>query len=278
MSTVLDRPLSEPLPVSPDWFGAWPLLFEEFEEDVSELTWHYYAASILFFSLQAHLAERHKNLLARVNFALRYAPPRYSAKRLPPSAVPDVMVVEPVVPLPEDKGSYRIGVDGPAPRLVIEVLSESTAEERDLDLKLTLYALLGISEYVLLDASGQFLPQRLLLKRLQRNGTYRDIQDADGGVTSRLGVRILLDDRGLPTVVDTVTGQAYLRTTDAQSRFNVAKEELDAATKALEAASKERDATAKALDAVTKERDELRSLLEEQESRKRKRHSGRRER
>ena len=65
----------------------------------------------------------------------------------------------------------------PAPVLVVEVLSERTAEERDLGSKIGLYAQLGVAEYILLDQWGDWLPQRLLLKsacnRAARTATSR---------------------------------------------------------------------------------------------------------
>src|SRR5207302_8716731 len=89
-------------------------------------------------------------------------------------------------------------------------------EQRDLNEKVTLYAKLGVAEYVLVDVTGQFLPQRLLLKRLQADGTWRDEQDADGGITSQLGFRLVIDNDGELRVLDAVTGRRYARPDEAE--------------------------------------------------------------
>src|SRR5437660_4167104 len=99
------------------------------------------------------------------------------------------MVVRPYQLLDEIVRSYTIGKDGPAPVLTAEVLSERSAQQRDLQEKMVVYARLGVAEYIVVDESGKHLPARLLLKRLQNDGTYKDEQDSDGGVTSKLGFR-----------------------------------------------------------------------------------------
>jgi hypothetical protein len=109
---------------------------------------------------------------------------------------------------------------------VAEVLSEETAEERDLDEKLYIYAMTGIEEYLLVDVDGRFLPQRLVLKRLQPDRTWQDEQDADGGVTSRLGFRVIFDSDGRLRVVDKATGRKYARPDEAEARIRALEEEL----------------------------------------------------
>src|SRR5262249_47040877 len=125
-------------------------------------------------------------------------------------------VAEPDEP-ERDFDSYRIGTDGPTPLVVAEVLSERTAQQGDLREKLRIYALLGIREYILIDVTGEFLPQRLLLKRLRRNRTWKDEQDPDGGVTSRLGFRLIIDADGRIRVLDAATGAPYARPDEAQA-------------------------------------------------------------
>ena len=66
----------------------------------------------------------------------------------------------------------------PPPCWWAKCLSERTAQQGDLREKLRIYALLGIREYILIDVTGEYLPQRLLLKRLRRNRTWKDEQDA----------------------------------------------------------------------------------------------------
>lgn len=136
------------------------------------------------------------------------------------------MIVSPFEPLPENQVSYTIGRDGPPPLATIETLSLRTAQQRDLDEKITICARLGVAEYILVDPSSQYLPQRLLLKRLQPDGTYRDEQDADGGITSNLGFRIVIESDGKVRVIHAATGWRYPRPDEAMAE---ARRRLDEA-------------------------------------------------
>jgi Putative restriction endonuclease len=72
-----------------------------------------------------------------------------------------------------NRGSMTIEVDGP-PVLIVEVLSESTYEV-DLDLvrgKGYSYARAGVSEYLTLDPTAQYLPEAIRAWRLV-DGTYQ---------------------------------------------------------------------------------------------------------
>ncbi len=137
------------------------------------------------------------------------------------------MVVTPLVAQPDELRSYHIDSDGPPPVFVAEVLSEETAEERDLDEKLYIYAMTGIEEYLLADVDGRFLPQRLILKRLQPDREWQDEQDADGGVTSRLSFRVIFDSDGRLRVVNKTTGRKYARPDEAEARIRALEEELE---------------------------------------------------
>ncbi|MGI8913431.1 MAG: Uma2 family endonuclease [Chloroflexota bacterium] len=67
---------------------------------------------------------------------------------------------------------YDVWVEGKAPDLVIEVLSLSSVENKDLTAKKDWYRREGVREYVVLDPSGDFAPE----PRLQawRLGDHRD--------------------------------------------------------------------------------------------------------
>jgi hypothetical protein len=104
--------------------------------------------------------------------------------------------------------------------LTIEVLSRRTAQQGDLTQKPQIYADCGVSEYALVDPTGQYLGQRLLMRRRQTDGTWLDSQDADGGVTSALGFRIVFDDDGQVRVTNAATGQRYARPHEAQSEYD----------------------------------------------------------
>jgi Uma2 family endonuclease len=112
--------------------------------------------------------------------------------------------------------SYKIGRDGPAPLVAAEVLSARTAQQRDKGEKVGIYAALGVNEYILIDPSGEFLPQRLQLNRRQPDGTWQEMMDTDGGITSQLGFRIVMDPDGEIRLLDAATGQSLLRPDEAQ--------------------------------------------------------------
>lgn len=197
-----------PFPVFED---VLPLLYEDEEEgDLGDATWHTDAMGIALYGVKAHLRDRPElQVFANLNLY-------YSIRDRNAYVSPDLMVAQPdevTVNVP----SYRIGEDGPPPLLVGEVLSERTAQQGDLREKLPVYAGLGVREYILIDTTGRFLPERLLLKRLRRNRTWKDERDADGGITSRFEFRFLIDAEDRLRVVDARTGAHYARPDEAQA-------------------------------------------------------------
>ena len=188
-----------------------PLLYEDEEEgDMGETNVHEITNSILRFGLEAHLAG-HPQYQVFSNLNLYYHPTDPKAY-----VSPDVMVVKPFSRLPDEVSSYRIGEQGPGPVLAVEILSERSAQERDQTDKVILYAKLKVAEYVLVDVTGRYLPQRLLLKRLLPTGSWKDEQDADGGVTSQLGFRLILNADGRLLVTNVATTRAYIRPDEAE--------------------------------------------------------------
>jgi Uma2 family endonuclease len=196
-----------------------PILYQEEEDDgMGEANLHTLWAHILFHGLKAHLAKR-PELRVYTNLNLYYRKrPLHPKTKSRPNVAADTMVVQPFTPLPEDVQSYTIAEDGPAPLLAAEVLSKGTARKRDLNQKLEIYAALGVDEYLLADPTGRFLAERLLLKRLQHDRTWKDERDPDGGITSRLGFRIVLEADGNLRVVDVATGRRFIRPSDADQR------------------------------------------------------------
>ncbi|HTU91663.1 MAG TPA: Uma2 family endonuclease [Gemmataceae bacterium] len=198
-----------------------PILHEDdLEGDMGEANLHALTEHVLRYGIAAHLGDQpHYCVFSNMN--LHYQP------RFPRVYVsPDVMVVTPRVAQPDELRSYHLDTDGPPPVFVAEVLSEETAEERDLDEKLYIYAMTGIEEYLLVDVDGRFLPQRLVLKRLQPDRSWQDEQDADGGVASRLGFRVIFDSDGRLRVSDKTTGRKYARPDEAEARIRALEEEL----------------------------------------------------
>jgi hypothetical protein len=213
-------------------FQDLPILHEDDPEwDMGEANLHSLVEDILRYGIKAYLEDSPEyKVIYKVfaNLNLHYQP------RFPSVYIsPDVMVVAPRDPRVEDVSGYSIGRDGPAPVLVTEVLSAKTAEERDLGEKLWIYAMIGVEEYLLVDNTGEYLPQRLLLKRLLPKRTWQDEQDPNGGVSSRLGFRVIWDADGRLRVVDARTGKRYARPDEAQTEAD-ARQRAEARVKKLE--------------------------------------------
>jgi Uma2 family endonuclease len=188
-----------------------PWACEDEESQMGESTVHTLSAGILFFSLTFHFARR-VSFRVFANLNLHFSPDHPNL-----FLTPDVMVVKTPQPLPAQLASYRIGEQGPTPLLVGEVLSPRTYHEGDLDRKPIQYGEIGIDEYLIADVTGELLSQRLLLLQRQRDGRWRDAQDTDGGVTSRLGFRVVIGDDGQLRVLDSKTRQPYARPDEAQT-------------------------------------------------------------
>jgi hypothetical protein len=73
----------------------------------------------------------------------------------------------------------------------------------------------------------------LQLKRLRRDRTWKDEQDADGGVTSKLGFRFIIDADGRLRVTDSLTGGPYPRPDEAQAEA-LARRRAEERVRALE--------------------------------------------
>jgi Uma2 family endonuclease len=118
-----------------------------------------------------------------------------------PAPSPDVSVVRGLIdPTPLDSLDFE--KTGVRPSLVIEVVSPLSARVRQTDLgaKVKLYELVGIPEYLILDATPRRGVRRytLLGYRLDSRGRYQPIQpDAEGGLLSKTtGVRFLVGPTG----------------------------------------------------------------------------------
>jgi Uma2 family endonuclease len=228
-----DLPTVDELPPLPLDSAGLPIMYEdEGMEDMGDADVHTRTGDILLYGVEFHLASQ-PSYQVFWNLNLHHSQDEPEAY-----ASPDLMVVEPHQQL-VNPNSYRIGHDGPVPVLVAEVLSERTFQQRDLTAKPVLYARLGIREYILLDVTGQFLQQRLLLKRLRPDGTWEDCQDPDGGVTSLLGFRIILDVDGQVRLLDARSGKRYARPTEAQTVADRLAAEAKARRKAERAARTE---------------------------------------
>lgn len=171
-----------------------PVLFEdEGQEHMGETVSHTHAVQTAYAGLLAHFADKAEYRVF-CNLSLYYHPANRSAY-----VSPDAMVVCPSRPLEGDVASYRIGQDGPPPLLVVEVLGRRSLQQQDLTVKPLIYAQLGVKELLFIDTTGQTLPERLKLRRLQlRDETWMDVPIAENGsITSAFGfaVRIETDQK-----------------------------------------------------------------------------------
>jgi len=212
-----------------------PVMYEdEGQDEMGESEPHTDADHILSLAIRTHLQSR-QDLRVFSNLNVYY----HRVDRWA-YVSPDLMVVKPLQALPDRVRSYRIGVQGPAPELAIEILSRRSFQQQDLSNKPIIYSQLDVAEYVLVDTTGEFLEQHLLLRRLQDDGSWADEQDADGGVTSRLGFRIFLEDDGRLRVVDASTSKRYVRPEEAQVSLDAARDAADAALAKAEAETEAR--------------------------------------
>jgi len=204
--------------ISPEELDDIPILYEdEGEEEMEESNIHVVTGQIIHVCVGAHLANLARyQVFANMNLYYLPGPPHPQTRSLP-YVSPDVMVVEPLDPLEGEVRSYTIGRDGPGPLVTVETLSQRSGQQRDKEEKVIVYARLAVPEYILVDVTGAYLPERLLLKRLQSDGTYRDERDTDGGVTSNLGFRLIIEADSQVRVLDVVTGRKYVRPREAQA-------------------------------------------------------------
>lgn len=246
-----------------------PIIYEDEEDeanDMGEANRHYETNNTLFNCVKGHLRKRRRKLQVYANMNCYYAPgPLQPETGSLPYFSSDVMVVEPFEPLPEDLVSYTIGRHGPSPLSALEVLSKGNAETNDKQVKVLLYARLKIGEYILVDPSGEFLKQKLLLKQLQPDGTWMDFQDDDGGVTSKLGFRLMLDEAGHIGVFDASTGKRYRRPDEAETEAIRADAEAKARRLAEKLAREEKKARQQAEQQVQALREELERLRQSQD-------------
>jgi Uma2 family endonuclease len=217
-----------------------PILYEDEEEDMGESNPHAWANLILFGCLLPLLGKRRPDYQAFANLNCYYEGRRSKKTGRKPNFASDLMIARPFVKLPLDTPSYTIGEDGPAPTTAFEVLSKRTAEDRDLKKKLELYRKLKIQEYILVDLMGVYLKQKIQLKVLQPSGRWKNVKDSDGGLTSQLGFRLIIDETdpyGL-FVVDAMTGIRCVRpheAADESEARHLAEERAKAAEERLEA-------------------------------------------
>lgn len=127
---------------------------------------------------------------------------------VPPKS-PDIAAIPDVKLEPEGKKSFHVGRDGPMPRAIIEMTSEST-RSHDFNRKPTTYASVGIQEYLIIDIwNGLSNPWKLYGYRLGKSPYYEEVEpDAEGGIIlETLGLRFVPIGRERVDVFDITTGE-----------------------------------------------------------------------
>lgn len=238
-----------------------PVIYEdETEFDLGESNPHVMSDEILHVCLTAHLTDQPQYQVFS-NMNVYYS----STVKPSPYVSPDTMIVQPFRRLPDAITSYEIGSHGPAPVFVAEVLSDRSAQQRDLDETVILYAKLGIREYLLVDVRGVYLPERLFLKRLQADGSWANTQDIDGGVSSVLGFRVVVETDNRLRVINLATGLRYARPLEAQVEANARREAEEAYREAQQARQQALEAQSLAEEARQRAEERLRDLEAEVE-------------
>jgi len=197
-----------------------PELYEDEGLEMGEALPHFNTEGILYYCLKAHFERLNIEAFVLPDMNLYYEQSDPDGDEILSYVSPDVMVV-PKNDLPETLKSYRLGVTGPGPFFVAEILSSRTAQQGDLTLKPALYAKLNVGEYLLVDVTGKYLRKRLLLKTLGDDGQWSDQHDRERGVTSRHGFRVELDSDGRIRVHNVSTGMRYPRPEEAVAQYEL---------------------------------------------------------
>jgi Uma2 family endonuclease len=126
---------------------------------------------------------------------------------------PDVFVVQGVAK--HERRIYKLWEEGQPPAVVFEITSRSTRLE-DLGTKRALYAMLGVREYFLYDALGEYLRPPLQGYRLEEGEYQRMPSTGHEGLASQvLGLELRLET-GRLRVVQPATSERLLTPAEAQ--------------------------------------------------------------
>ncbi|MDQ2829260.1 MAG: Uma2 family endonuclease [Chloroflexota bacterium] len=137
---------------------------------------------------------------------------------------PDIFVYP--RPIDPSRGSLTLAADGP-PVLIIEVLSESTYEV-DLDLprgKGYSYAHAGVPEYLALDPTGQFMPERIRAWRLVE-GVYQPWEQGANGHWRSKQIAVEIGLEGVRATVYAHDGRRMLHEGEVAEELRRRDEEL----------------------------------------------------
>jgi Uma2 family endonuclease len=124
---------------------------------------------------------------------------------------PDLFVVFGVPKLRngEKRRTYKLWEEGQAPRMVIEVTSDSTQDE-DLQTKKALYEGIGVQEYFLHDPLDDYLDPKLQGFQLGAGRYERMEPREDGSLISRTTALILKPEKAGLRLIDLASGRPLL--------------------------------------------------------------------
>jgi Uma2 family endonuclease len=126
----------------------------------------------------------------------------------------------------EKRRVYKLWEEGQAPRMVIEVTSDSTQDE-DLETKKNLYERIGVQEYFLHDPLGDYLDPKLQGFQLITGRYERMEPREDGSLISRsTGLLLKPENEGLQ-LLDATSGKAFLRSSEKDDEIARLQAELD---------------------------------------------------
>lgn len=133
---------------------------------------------------------------------------------------PDVFVVQGVAK--GERRIYKLWEEGQPPAVVFEITSRGTRLE-DLGTKRVLYAMLGVREYFVYDALGEYLQPPLQGYQLQEGEYQRMAAEGKGELVSQvLGIE-LREEQGRLRVINPATGERLLTPAEAQAARHAAQ-------------------------------------------------------
>jgi Uma2 family endonuclease len=146
---------------------------------------------------------------------------------------PDVMVIKGVDPGAEYRRSFRSWEEKAIPCFILEILSETTAEE-DRGEKRLLYERLGVREYFLFDPEGAYQERPLIGYRLI-GGVYEELAvSGDGSLpSSELALRLRPEGERL-ALVELRTGERLPDLPETSSLLEEARRDLGRAQQVIE--------------------------------------------
>ena len=202
----------------------------------------------LAFTMRTNLKQRNWLILHDVFI--------YWPQRFVPPAAPDLAIIPDAPVLAENVKSYHVGRDGPLPIFVAELISESS-RTHDLETKRTLYASMGIKEYLVVDLLPlEAGPWRVYGYRLDNEPYYTPIpNDEAGGVTfTGVGLRFVPVGRSRIEVYDLTIDERLLTPDElkAEAQAETAARVAAETAQAAEAAARAAAETAQAAEAAAR--------------------------